>query len=191
MFINIAENIAQSMKKVWNCLAQRPSISLFPSKSTRWRVTNPLLHPSVHSTQFLPSFVYLPVSSSRLLAFSSLSSARVVPASRFKWAHEYHDRAYQLLFLRRTTPMNNAFPGEIDMQIAKCTHVRYVDTYNSLHFPVHRLFFRAPFTARIWVSGISLSFLFLPRKRDETSVVWRGREARFRMAVEIESSHCR
>lgn len=119
-------NIPQSMKK--RQIVSFNSHIRFPlSRSTCWRVVSPLSRPSVHSTQIpsslCPSFVYLPVSSSRLLAFSSLSSASVCTgvSDSNGLTRVSRSREYQLLFPRRTTPMNNAFPGEIDMQIAECT----------------------------------------------------------------------
>lgn len=167
---NIPQSIATNpfpFSEIDMLASHKPFVPIFPPLSLRpLHAKIPPLPP--------PSFVYLPVSSSRLLAFSSLSSANVCVRVRRRrldsnGLHEY--RAYQLLFLRRTTPMNNAFPGKIDMQIAKCSP-RTRSPFprapsSSLSRPLPP---PPPATPRIWVTGISsLSFF-------ERETFWRGRE---------------
>lgn len=114
-------------EKKADCLVQQPhpfpsfEIDMLASRKPPFAPLRPL-HAKIPSSP-CPSFVYLPVSSSRLLAFSSLSSASVCTgvSDSNGLTRVSRSREYQLLFPRRTTPMNNAFPGEIDMQIAECT----------------------------------------------------------------------
>lgn len=94
--LNIPQSVSHG-KKGRLSRSTATSVSLFPFEidmlASRKPPFAPLrpLHAKIPSSP-CPSFVYLPVSSSRLLAFSSLSSAsvcvRVHRRLRFKWAHQ-------------------------------------------------------------------------------------------------------